>query len=720
MLCGLLFFPSHSWAETTIASGTTVVSSAVTFPVTVQSGGTLSLDTTNVGTTANQITISGTGNGEAATGIPLGAMSSISTVSPDMSQGILAKTVIDGSASVLSTQRLRFQGEVTGGTLSTYAAIGTNPEVHAGYASSFAIKKLIVEQGNFTFNGSNGSANNTSQKHFFYEGIEVKSGGILRLWCQNQLNLYADDEKTTLATITLQNGARFSSKGGTANSFAANLTTATGATGFLAITTNVTMTAGTITGSFQKTNNATFAVGNGVSWEGSLAINQGTVQFQSGSTFSGTLQTATDAGVLDLATGSSVRLTDNSTIYRMGAFSGAMTVAAGKRLTLSGVTTTNTTNPGTLTLEAGSTLAIPNSTATTLNANLALAGNATLNAGNGSTLTTGDVSGDYTLTINNNGLPATSWSAGDIDVGKLQMGNSIGVTADSVAGSVVFYNSHSLTIRENGSLLLGAEGIQKAGTNTVGACNVILQDKTTVGLKSGVSSATANNTDNRGTVDAIFTQLRGATEFTVEAGKTLYWQSPLSGSSGSLTKTGAGTLSLSGSTNTLSQMTLSEGTTVLAGDYTLTNGLTLAEGAVLEADGEVDIAGDFTVNGRLEMTLSMDGGDWWDVTGTTSFGENSSLYIDLTGDLTNGFLPILEAATITGLDTLTVEFSQLAAHYLLPEMYLRNGVWGFQVNSAAVPEPSTGVLFLFGMMAWGYFRVRRGFSGTGWKTSIEG
>lgn len=698
-------------AETIISSGTTVSSSAVTFPVTVESGGTLSVDQSNVGTTSDRLTISGTGNGQTTSGVPLGAI--YSTSYPNMNLGIFAATHIDGSASVLGTQRLRFQGEVTGGILYTYASAGENPEVHAGYASAFAIDQLVVELGNFTFHGSNGTNNNTSQDHIFYDGILVKNGGNLRLWHQNQLNLYADDAKTTLATITFENGARFLSQGDIPNSFAGNLVVAANATGYINFIRQLTMTAGTISGAFQKEGTAELTLGKDVSWVGSLTITNGTVRFQSGSTFSGTIQTRTTettAGILALEQGSSVTLTENSTIYRMGAFSGEMIVSAGKTLTLSNVTTTNADNPGTLTLQNNSRLSLPANSTTALNADIVLAGNATLLPGKASQLTTDDVTGNYTLTVTNDGNPAKSWSVGDVNLEKLQMVNSIAVTADSVAASVVFYNSHWLTIRENGSLLLGSDGIQKVGTNVAGICNVVLSNGTMVGLKSGVTTATVQNMDNKGTTDAIFTQLRGATTFDLNDGETLFWKSQISGS-GSLTKTGAGTLSLSGRQNSLSQMTLSEGRTVLAGDYTLTNGLTLAESAILEADGVVDVTGNFAVNGRLEMTLNVDGGDLWNVDGDVSFGENSSLFVDLAGEVSNGgFYPFLETdGAITDWENLSVVFSQQAAYYLLPEIYALNGSLGFRVDSAAVPEPSTGVLFLLFVAAGGwYFRSRRG------------
>ncbi|MDO5113731.1 MAG: hypothetical protein Q4E67_05100, partial [Planctomycetia bacterium] len=491
------------------------------------------------------------------------------------------------------------------------------------------------------------------------------------------------------------------------------LVMAANATGYINFIRQLTMTAGTISGAFQKEGTAELTLGKDVSWVGSLTITNGTVRFQSGSTFSGTIQTRTTettAGVLALEQGSSVTLTENSTIYRMGAFSGAMTVAAGKTVTLSGVSTTNTADPGTLTLQSGSILALPKSTTTILNANLVLTGDATFLPGQASRFTTGNVTGNYTLKITNDNNPATSWSVGDVNLEKLQMVNSIAVTADSVAASVVFYNSHSLTIRENGSLLLGSDGLQKAGTNVAGTCNVILGNGTTVGLKSGVSTATVQNMDNRGTTDAIFTQLRGATTFDLNDGETLFWKSRISGS-GSLTKTGTGTLSLSGSQNSLSQMTLSEGRTVLAGDYTLTNGLTLAESAILEADGVVDMTGNFAVDGRLEMTLNADGGDLWNVDGDVSFGDDSSLFIDLAGEVfSGGFYPFLETdGAITGWENLSVDFSQQAAYYLLPEIYAVNGSLGFRVDSAAVPEPSTGVLFLLFVAAGGwYFRSRRG------------
>ncbi|MDO4574669.1 MAG: autotransporter-associated beta strand repeat-containing protein, partial [Planctomycetia bacterium] len=193
--------------------------------LTVESGGTLQLANGNTGSTSDTITITGTGDGTVVGTTPHGAI-----YSPIVS-GVWANVVIDGSASVTSyaentgSLRLRFQGNVTGGELTTYATqssgVANIAEIHAGMTSTFNISKLIVAQGNFTFCGVSGTDSVETHTHYFAEGITVNSGANLRSWSEKRLYLYTSTEETDLATITLSSGSSYRSEN-TANTLFAN------------------------------------------------------------------------------------------------------------------------------------------------------------------------------------------------------------------------------------------------------------------------------------------------------------------------------------------------------------------------------------------------------------------------------------------------------------------------------------------------------------------
>ncbi|MBE6427490.1 MAG: PEP-CTERM sorting domain-containing protein [Planctomycetaceae bacterium] len=582
-------------AQTIINSGSTVQSGTVTsWPLTVQSGGTLQLNTADTGDSSKTITISGTGNGTVSNA-PRGAIfSQVNSGTMGMTKGIKANLIIDGTASTLANgdnTRLRFQGNVTGGTLTAYS-VGNGAETHAAYASSFNIDKLVIAKGNFTFNASNGSAS-TAQTHIFKNGIEVQNGGILRLWDMNKgLTLWADESKTALSSITLNTGSSFL-VANTAGIISANLVAAGNVS--LNLSKNLTWKAGTIssTGGTLTIGNGTLNLADGTAMNAPLVMNGGTINFEagssanaqmtlkngttnfkSGSTFSGSFVWGTEenkAPVLNLNSGATVNITENTVFNdKLGTFESLVNVAPGKRLTLTNVKPAESETAAEIHLGEGANLFVTENSTSTLNASVFLDGNAaiTLDAVSSANqrkafLTVNSIDGaGKTLTFSQANNPGGTLTAKSINVEKLVMNNSSNLVVEDLTASISFFRVNTFEIAN--SLTLGKDGISKSYEENT-TCTLAFADGATLGLMDSVSGRVNIKND----YGKYAVNLSGTLNVDIGTGQELYWFASNIKKTGDGTarilKNGDGTLRFDSGTSYVGNLTMNDGMTIFSG-----------------------------------------------------------------------------------------------------------------------------------------------------------
>ena len=762
VLALILFPATEGYAETIVASGTTVQSGSVTsWPIIVESGGTLqnSVASANLGDSSKTITISGTGNGTIPdTTVPLGAI--YSAVTCGMGQGVFANVEISGSAATTcNAQRLRFQGNVTGGTLTTYSQ-GGGGETHAGYNSSFNIEKLIIAKGNFTFNAKDGSALHVLS-HVFTDGIEVQNGGIIRLWDASQgISLYADTAKTTLSTVTLDAGGTFlvqdtdakinanlSTAGNSNLTLDKSLTWLSGTitgTGVLTIGSSQTLTASSgvsITAPLKITGGSKLTLNSGSTQSGAidmangtvnfagktmgtaLTVTRGTANFNSGADFSGkiTYGTFTEGAEpsININAGSKVTLTDNTTLNpTLKTLSGTLTAAEGKTVTLTSVDTSANTTAGTINLNEGATLKVTQNTTSKLNAAVKLNGNATFlldaqsDATQGKALLTVnsiDAAGK-TLTFGSSARPGGTVTADFITADKLQMNNSSNLVVNDLTGSIVTYRVNDFNIKN--SLTLGAAGVSK-GYAESSTCSFTFGDGATVKL-SGANATIASSYGNYNV------NLNGTLNVDLPGNKTLTWRNSNfvgnTSATNKIVKTGGGMLNLipAGSSN-ISEVQLNGGITNLSGTLNAQN-VRLASGAILSpgagsgAIGTGKIVGNLDADGTINLGFSNTGNDFLEITGTADFTDATVALIWLGGDTipeAGKTYTFLQGGTINNLDLNSIRLSDSVAQYFSSPLFADNILSLTAIDPSgdpSVPEPAAWVLLVMGLAGIGCLR----------------
>ena len=750
-----------AFAQTTVHSGDTLQSGSVSsWPIIVESGGTLqnSVASANLGTASQTITISGTGNGTVSSTdtTPLGAI--YSAVTCGMGQGVFANVEISGSASTTcNAQRLRFQGNVTGGTLTTYSVGG---ETHAGYNSSFNIEKLIIAKGNFTFNAKDGSALHVLS-HVFTNGIEVQNGGTMRLWDASQgISLYSDAAKTTLATVTLDAGGTFlvqdtdakinanlSTAGNSNLTLDKSLTWLSGTisgTGVLTIGSSQTLTASSgvsITAPLQLSGGSKLTLSSGSTQSGAinlsngtvnfagtttgtdLTVTKGTANFNSGADFSGkiTYGTFTEGSEpsININAGSKVTLTDSTTLdSTLKTLSGTLAAAAGKTITLTGVDTSSNTTKGTIQLNEGSTLKVTQNTTSKLNADVKLLGNAsilldcTTSANERKaflTVKSIDATGK-TLTLATATHPGGTLTADSITADKIQMNNSSNLVVNDLTGSIVTYRVNDFNIKN--SLTLGTGGISK-GYDQSSTCSFTFGDGATVKL-SGANATIASSYGNYNV------NLNGTLNVDLPLGKTLTWKNSNfvgnASATNKIVKDGAGMLNLipAGSSN-ISEVQLNGGITNLSGTLNAQN-VILADGAILSpgagsgAIGTGRIVGNLDADGTINLGFNSTSNDLLEITGTADFADATISLIWLGGDTIpepGKTYTFMQGGTINNLDLSSVLLTESVAQYFSSPMFADNLLTLTAIDPSvdpSVPEPAAWVLLVMGLAGIGSLR----------------
>jgi autotransporter-associated beta strand protein len=239
---------------------------------------------------------------------------------------------------------------------------------------------------------------------------------------------------------------------------------------------------------------------------------------------------------------------------------------------------------------------------------------------------------DQTVCLNVNAANGFAVRAGEIDVALGGSANMVKTTAGAVTISNGYSTFSGATSISNGTLLLNASAPQ-GGTNVTGALGnaitaVTLGDASSASsdnialLTNGAvtvgRSITVNANNAAGTTkvggnsahDSTFSgtlTLNRETQFTAANGGTVTFSGAILGSSGAVTKTGAGTIVLTNTNNSWSGgTTISDGTLRLGQSNTLPGGVTLNTGGTLDINSVSEGIGFLTINGG---TIANTGGN---------------------------------------------------------------------------------------------------------------
>ena len=241
----------------------------------------------------------------------------------------------------------------------------------------------------------------------------------------------------------------------------------------------------------------------------------------------------------------------------------------------------------------------------------------------------GDITFDVgTLNIDNNTVTITA--TGDINTG-IEEGTTQNIKANHIDNLILTGNGDFKTVDENGD---------KINDITVGSLTI--------------NDGTVNDTNWAGFIDRTYYNDDGVTEnnnialgengvtFDIASNKTL--AKNLTGSNpGNLTKTGAGTLKLTGSTYDYTGLTVVEQGTLDASASALTasKGLTLLGGATFVANNSQDW-------NEKQFVVYDNGSDNSATYQGNLNAQNSNLYFIASGDNTNPLLSVTGSADISG------------------------------------------------------------------------
>ncbi len=222
------------------------------------------------------------------------------------------------------------------------------------------------------------------------------------------------------------------------------------------------------------------------------------------------------------------------------------------------------------------------------------------------------------------------------------------------AGSIISFTNNisaartitvNTTNRTMGTLNIGDSDNTHAFTINSSGGGYIIFDNGGVG---------ASLTESGSVADVINSQIDLADNLAVSVGGGLTLGGAITGVGNTLTKTGAGTLTISGNNthtaniSTSSGLSLSSGTTTFNGNVTLSGGTLAISGTTIVGSGKLTIAGGTTVNALASFQMS----NAVDMSGTVNLGrgitgvktwtQNSAGAVTLTGNTTlnslnNGF-----------------------------------------------------------------------------------
>ncbi len=586
--------------------------------------------------------------------------------------------------------------------------------------------------------------NNADSSHTLYAGIStglaqsfsgiISGNGSLTKFDVGTLtlagtNTYAGGTVVNAGTLKLGNASGLGSANGGLAVNAGTLDMG----GFSFGVGNFTGTGGTVFNSTNATN-VTLTIGNNNASGGSYA---GVIANNGGGGASGT--------VALLKTGSgTLTLTGNNT------YSGATTISGGTLQIGSGTdagsisATGSITNNGSLVYNVGG-------------------GTRTLGvviSGNG-TLTQNSAGGTLVLTGNNTYTGNTTISAGTLRVGNGTDAGSINNSGAIINSGALVYNvgSGNRTVQimsGNGSLTQSGTGVLLLNASNTFSGGVTVNSGTLgITAGSGLGAPATTTFAGNGTLrfeNTLASVVSGARQFAINSGVTATIDtqsfngtvaSLISGSGGSLKKSGSGVLTLTANNTYTGVTTVSTGTLLINGSTSTSSAVTVDVGATLGGNGTV--GGFTTVNGDLKpgnspgvltfsSGLTLNGTTTMEIVGATTPGTDFDKVVVTSGTTTFGgalvftFGPSLTLANNTDIllfgfaGTSLGNFSGVTSTGSYSGTWLvgvPNSTWtlssGGQTltfsevtgNLNVVPEPATWALLAFSLTTVMVLRRRR-------------
>ena len=289
---------------------------------------------------------------------------------------------------------------------------------------------------------------------------------------------------------------------------------------------------------------------------------------------------------------------------------------------------------------------------------------------------TGGISGG---TVNVAGLLTSDISGGTVGAGSLTAGTVSGGT-NAITGAA------GITTLSNGATTVG--GVATIGTMSGGTANL-----------NGATSAIT--TLNGGTVN-----LGGSTVLSVSNGTT---SGAITGSGGSLTKTGGGTLTLSAANSYTGTTLVSSGTLLIDGNQTSATGTTTVAGGA-RIGGIGTIGGNLTLNANAQFVLNLAAP--LVVAGTVSLDNNFSIASLVNADGSAIDWSSVAETTYTLISNSSSTFSNIQNWgYANRATGLGGGREAYfaagSLDLHVVPEPATWALRAFSLMTVMVLRRRR-------------
>jgi autotransporter-associated beta strand protein len=490
-------------------------------------------------------------------------------------------------------------------------------------------------------------------------GTGVASNGAL-------LNLSGTN--TYGGTVTLTDHATIQSDAGTLTLNASPSVTGAGKNLTVTGVGNTTISGAITTGagSLVKTGTGTLVLGGTNTFSNGLVINSGKVSV------SADVNLGDSAGGVTFGGPSTLAVTDNltTTPARLVTVSAAATidVAAGKTATLNGTVTGtggSLTKAGTgiLVLSgtndyAGGTNISAGTLSVSADENLGASGTAVTFSGTGTLRATGALTTNRPVALN---------ASATVDVTSSNVATLNGAISGTVAGS--------LTKTGTGTLVLGSTDNSYLGGTTLGGGTLSVSDDRNLGDSSG--GVTFSNTATLA-VTGDFTSNRtvaanAAATFDVAADKTATFNNTVSGTGGSLTKTGAGNLVLAGNNSYAGGTTINSGTLSVSSNNNLGNtsgGVNFSGPGTLAATGTfstsrsfgLNAAGTFDVAATKTLTVagSFNGSSSLTKTGAGTLAVTSNNSLTYSGQtIINGgtYLANNSSGSATGTGDVTVNAS---------------------------------------------------------------
>ena len=520
--------------------------------------------------------------------------------------------VFNAGANVSSTSNQLNLTLNAGGTITSPVAINTNGGLLTYNAAGAATQSGVISGAGSVV--KNGAGTLTLSGANSYSGATSINAGALQLGAANRI--------ANTSAVTVASGATFN-----LNNFAETVGSIAGAgtialgTGTLTAGGNNTSTtfsgAATGSGGLTKTGTGTLTLSGANAYTGATAVNAGVLRVQS-NTALGTVAGATTvaSGAVLEVDGSGLAIAEPLTLTGTGVGGAGALRNLANANTLTGAITLGAggarinSNGGTLTISGAG-----NITGATRPLRVGGAGNTTISkaiATTSGTLTK-DGAGTLTLSGANAYTGATAVNAGVLRVQSNTALGTVAGTTTVAAGAALELSGSGLAIAER--LTLNGTGVGGSGALR----NLANANTMTGAIALGATGARINSDAGTLTISGAGNITGNTRPLTVGGAGNTTISKLIATTSGTLTKDGTGTLTLSGANTYTGATNVNAGTLIATSANALgttANGTTVNAGATLELDGTLAYAepvalnnatlawavGNPTLNGAVALT----------------------------------------------------------------------------------------------------------------------